>query len=84
MIVKEEEDKDNVAPTTTRQGGERTRRIGVSTFLGIMDAERVYLQVACAGLGFNIGGEVWWALNQNGSSLTAIDKSFGSLVASIM
>ena len=53
-------------------------------FLGIMDAERAYLQVACAGLGFNIGGEVWWALNQNGSSLTAIDKSFGSLVASVM
>ena len=43
-----------------------------------MDAERVhaYLQVACAGLGFDIG-EVWWASNQNGSSLTAIGKSLG-------
>jgi hypothetical protein len=37
-----------------------------------MDPERVraYLQVACAGLGFDIG-EVWWTANENGSSTVA-------------
>jgi hypothetical protein len=37
-----------------------------------MDPERVraYLQVACAGLGFDIG-EVWWTSNENGSSTVA-------------
>ena len=45
MIVKKEEDKDNGTATKTRQGGERTTRIGVSKtkFLVIMDAERVLL-----------------------------------------
>jgi hypothetical protein len=28
---------------------------------------RAYLQVACAGLGFDIG-EIWWTHNDNGSS----------------
>jgi hypothetical protein len=43
-----------------------------------MDPERVraYLQVACAGLGFDIG-EVWWTSNENGSSTVAtIGESF--------
>lgn len=31
---------------------------------------RAYLQVACAGLGFDIG-EVWWTADQNGSSTVA-------------
>lgn len=31
---------------------------------------RAYLQVACAGLGFDIG-EVWWTQNENGSSTVA-------------
>jgi hypothetical protein len=37
-----------------------------------MDSERVraYLQVACAGLGFDIG-EVWWTSNENGASSVA-------------
>ena len=37
-----------------------------------MDPERVrsYLQVACAGLGFDIG-EVWWMSNENGTSTVA-------------
>lgn len=37
-----------------------------------MDPERVhsYLQVACAGLGFDIG-EVWWTSNQSGASAVA-------------
>jgi hypothetical protein len=37
-----------------------------------MDPERVraYLQVACAGLGYDIG-EVWWTANENGSSTVA-------------
>jgi hypothetical protein len=42
-----------------------------------MDPERIraYLQVACAGLGFDIG-EVWWTSNENGSStVAAIRKS---------
>ena len=42
-----------------------------------MDPDRVraYLQVACAGLGFDIG-EIWWTHNDNGSSsaLAAIGK----------
>ncbi|KAL7555349.1 hypothetical protein ACA910_001386 [Epithemia clementina (nom. ined.)] len=41
-----------------------------------MDPERVhaYLQVACAGLGFDIG-EVWWTSDENGSSsLAAIEE----------
>jgi hypothetical protein len=34
-----------------------------------MDPDRVraYLQVACAGLGFDIG-EIWWSTNDNGAS----------------
>ena len=43
-----------------------------------MDPDRVraYLQVACAGLGFDIG-EIWWTNNNNGSSsaLAAIGKA---------
>ena len=43
-----------------------------------MDPDRVraYLQVACAGLGFDIG-EIWWTNNDNGSSsaLAAIGKA---------
>lgn len=37
-----------------------------------MDPDRVrsYLQVACAGLGFDIG-EVWWMSNENGTSTVA-------------
>jgi len=37
-----------------------------------MDPERVraYLQVACAGLGFDIG-EVWYTSNESGSSTVA-------------
>ena len=37
-----------------------------------MDAERVraYLQVACAGLGFEIG-EVWWTSSEKGHSTVA-------------
>ena len=37
-----------------------------------MDPERVraYLQVACAGLGFDIG-EVWFTSNEAGSSTVA-------------
>jgi hypothetical protein len=37
-----------------------------------MDADRVraYLQVACAGLGFDIG-EVWWMSNESGTSTVA-------------
>jgi hypothetical protein len=37
-----------------------------------MDADRVhaYLQVACAGLGFDIG-EVWWMSNDAGTSTVA-------------
>lgn len=41
-----------------------------------MDPDRVraYLQVACAGLGFDIG-EIWWTNNDTGSSaLAAIGK----------
>ena len=40
--------------------------------INIMDADRVrsYLQVACAGLGFDIG-EVWWMSNENGTSTVA-------------
>jgi len=38
-----------------------------------MDADRVrsYLQVACAGLGFDIG-EVWWMQNENGTTSQAV------------
>jgi hypothetical protein len=42
-----------------------------------MDPDRVraYLQVACAGLGFDIG-EVWWSSNDAGSTaLAAIGTS---------
>ena len=36
---------------------------------------RSYLQVACAGLGFEIG-EIWWTGNEHGSStVAAIGKS---------
>lgn len=37
-----------------------------------MDPERVraYLQVACAGLGFEIG-EVWWTSSEHGQSTVA-------------
>jgi hypothetical protein len=37
-----------------------------------MDPERVrgYLQVACAGLGFDIG-EIWWTQNETGTSTLA-------------
>ena len=44
-----------------------------------MDADRVraYLQVACAGLGFDIG-EVWWMQNDGGTStLAAIEERGG-------
>jgi hypothetical protein len=44
----------------------------VCVLIPTMDPERVraYLQVACAGLGFDIG-EVWWTSNENGSSTVA-------------
>eukprot|EP00581_Thalassiosira_minuscula_P018061 CAMPEP_0183733490 /NCGR_PEP_ID=MMETSP0737-20130205/41341_1 /TAXON_ID=385413 /ORGANISM="Thalassiosira miniscula, Strain CCMP1093" /LENGTH=1113 /DNA_ID=CAMNT_0025966757 /DNA_START=284 /DNA_END=3626 /DNA_ORIENTATION=+ len=44
-----------------------------------MDADRVrsYLQVACAGLGFDIG-EVWWMSNESGTStVAAIEEKNG-------
>lgn len=47
-----------------------------------MDPERVraYLQVACAGLGFDIG-EVWWTSNESGNStVAAIGKLFPSFL----
>ena len=42
-----------------------------------MDADRVrsYLQVACAGLGFDIG-EVWWMSNDSGTSTVATIGKF--------
>ena len=49
-----------------------------TTTMAEMDAERVraYLQVACAGLGFEIG-EVWWTSSANGhSTVASIGKSF--------
>jgi hypothetical protein len=36
---------------------------------------RAYLQVACAGLGFDIG-EIWWTNNENGSSTVAAIGEF--------
>jgi hypothetical protein len=38
-----------------------------------MDPDRVraYLQVACAGLGFDIG-EIWWTSNSDGGSSSAL------------
>ena len=55
----------------------RKNRIN-GTATGIMDPERVraYLQVACAGLGFDIG-EVWWTSNENGSSTVAAIGEYG-------
>lgn len=49
-----------------------------------MDADRVraYLQVACAGLGFDIG-EVWWMSNESGTQTVAsaaIGKTYSSSV----
>ena len=47
-----------------------------------MDPERVraYLQVACAGLGFEIG-EVWWTSNEDGhSAVASIGKCFSSVI----
>ncbi len=45
-----------------------------------MDPDRVraYLQVACAGLGFDIG-EIWWSSNEEGETSTAF-ASFGKFV----
>jgi hypothetical protein len=42
-----------------------------------MDPDRVraYLQVACAGLGFDIG-EIWWSSNEEGGGSTAL-ATFG-------
>jgi len=42
-----------------------------------MDPDRVkaYLQVACAGLGFDIG-EVWWASNNVTSTALAAIRKF--------
>ena len=47
-----------------------------------MDADRVraYLQVACAGLGFDIG-EVWWMSNESGTSTVA---AIGALLVSLI
>jgi hypothetical protein len=53
-----------------------TGSVTYAVFL-IMDPDRVraYLQVACAGLGFDIG-EIWWSSNEAGSTaLAAIGKS---------
>jgi hypothetical protein len=38
-----------------------------------MDPDRVraYLQVACAGLGFDIG-EIWWSQSQDGAGSSAL------------
>ncbi len=40
-----------------------------------MDPDRVraYLQVACAGLGFDIG-EIWWTSNEDNGSSSALAK----------
>jgi hypothetical protein len=40
-----------------------------------MDPDRVraYLQVACAGLGFDIG-EIWWTTNEDSGSSSALAK----------
>lgn len=40
-----------------------------------MDPDRVraYLQVACAGLGFDIG-EIWWTTNEDNGSSSALAK----------
>ena len=45
-----------------------------------MDPDRVraYLQVACAGLGFDIG-EIWWSSNAEGGTSTAL-ASFGEFL----
>lgn len=42
-----------------------------------MDPDRVraYLQVACAGLGFDIG-EIWWSTNDDAGGSTAL-AAFG-------
>lgn len=40
---------------------------------------RSYLQVACAGLGFEIG-EIWWTANEHGSSTVAAIEDNGALV----
>jgi hypothetical protein len=56
---------------------EKTKGIAIELKKKTMDPDRVraYLQVACAGLGFDIG-EIWWTHNDNGSSsaLAAIGK----------
>ena len=39
---------------------------------------RSYLQVACAGLGFEIG-EIWWTSNEHGSSTVAAIGEWSSL-----
>lgn len=69
---------------TTTQGiraatGESPRKTSIWICCSslVMDPERIraYLQVACAGLGFDIG-EVWWTSNESGSStVAAIRKS---------
>ena len=45
-----------------------------------MDPDRVraYLQVACAGLGFDIG-EIWWSSSTEGGTSTAL-ASFGKFL----
>ena len=50
-----------------------------------MDPERVraYLQVACAGLGFDIG-EVWFTSNENGSSTVAQIGTLSLLLSSVL
>lgn len=47
-------------------------RYSVKKGIGTMDPCRIrsYLQVACAGLGFEIG-EIWWTSNEHGSSTVA-------------
>ena len=45
-----------------------------------MDADRVraYLQIACAGLGFDIG-EIWWSQSQEGNPSSATVVAIGEL-----
>lgn len=62
--------------STQKQKCERFVGLG---FEAKMDPERVraYLQVACAGLGFDIG-EIWWTETENGLSTVAAIGTFGN------
>jgi len=64
--------KGNLATTNSFQLARHAAK-SVRGFICVtMDPERVrgYLQVACAGLGFDIG-EIWWTQNESGTSTLA-------------